>query len=64
MLLQQFSNEKRTRGGGGGGGLVAPPPSRILQKCVFMHGSVFRLSSLLPIYSLPFIKPQSGNQRT
>ena len=64
MLLQQFSNEKRTRGGGEGGGLVAPPPSRILQKCVFLHGSVFRLSSLLPIYSLPFIKPQSGNQRT
>ena len=61
-----MKNERGGRGGGGGGGgggLVAPPPSRILQKCVFMLGSVFRLSSLHPIYSLPFIKHQSGNQR-
>ena len=43
-------------------GCRAPPPSCILQKCVFMHGSVF-LSSLLPVYSLSFSKPQSGNQK-
>ena len=38
--------------GGEGSGCPAPPPFGFLQKCVFMHGSVFRLSGLLLIYSL------------
>ena len=50
-------------GEGAGRGCPTPPPSCILQNCVFVHRSVFRLLSLLPIYSLSFTKPKSETQK-
>ena len=58
FIIQQFLKKL-----GAGRGFPAPPPSCILQKCVFMHGSVFGLSSSFPYVVSLLLNPSLGTMK-